>query len=471
MRKRFRRYLSLLLISALLLQCLTGCSGGGNNGNGQVYIEENFVKESFVDEDFLDEKYLEESYIYENLLYEEGVYEYKIEEEIISQAVVIEVVVGENTEDEILAMLPEELDDYNIEWAKVIGKFAAGTAIIITVGVINNYIRSKGIEPTYFMMCTTKNVVKEALVGGAIAATLNVAINDVQDGELPEEAIKKYTIEGYADGYMWGAISAVLKVSGTNIKRLNSLKLAMGKKATINSAGQVFDEAGKLLGKAYYDKNGIWHLVSASSKQVMFFDKKGKQIVDVAVLASKGLSDGKLPSNGILRLAADSTENVILCYTDDLGQIYKEGKNLIPNITYKLRGYTYSTDEKGRIVKVVFEKLRLKPEGRGRLIIRDSLDDIGHGFAENATDDRGHLIADMFDGDNTLANIVPMDKNINRGSVAAMESNWAKCITEGGNVSGSIDITYSGSSFRPDKFKYVYDMGQGKVETVITNNL
>lgn len=71
-------------------------------------------------------------------------------------------------------------------------------------------------------------------------------------------------------------------------------------------------------------------------------------------------------------------------------------------------------------MSVSAEKLQLKPPGRERLDILNSIKEIGHGF-EKATDDRGHLIADQFNGNNTLANLVPMDSKINQGSYKVIE--------------------------------------------------
>lgn len=461
--------MSLFLCWVLLVQSLTGCSNTSSNSSNDVIVKEGLITQEYTNETFITEEQLTETYIIENLRYEDGVYEYRVAEETIGQVMILELVVGEYSEEEIASMLPAELQEYDIEWAEVIGKFAVGTTIIVAVGVVNGYMKTKGINPSFFMMCSTSKVTKEALAGAAIGAALNVSINSALEGKLPEAAIKKYTIEGMADGYMWGAISAVLRVNAENIKRLKSLKLAMGAKVTINTAGQVFDDAGKLIGKAFYDKKGIWHLVDESTKTVKFFDKSGKQIVDAAILASHGLKNGQLPANSILKLAADGADDVLLHYTDDAGQIYRVGKELLPNTTYKLKGYTYTTDAKGRPVKVVFDNLRLKPEGQGRLNIKNSLYDIAKGDGLEGLDDRGHLIGDQFDGDNSLANIVAMDKTVNQQTVKNIETQWAKTLQSGGKVSGSIEITYSGSSYRPDGFKYTYDMGSGIVEEIISN--
>ena len=87
-------------------------------------------------------------------------------------------------------------------------------------------------------------------------------------------AAKKYAVEGFADGYMWGAISSVLKITGKNFKRLKAFKMATGGSAAIKADGTVFDEAGKRIGQAFYDNENVWHLVDETSG--VYFEAKAK---------------------------------------------------------------------------------------------------------------------------------------------------------------------------------------------------
>lgn len=96
-------------------------------------------------------------------------------------------------------------------------------------------------------------------------------------------------------------------------------------------------------------------------------------------------------------------------FYDDNGVNFRVGNSLTPNITYTINGYTYQSDDAGRIVSVE-GTLHLK-EREGRLTIRDNLGDIGQGD-ECGGDDRGHLIGDQFDGSNGLENMVPQEANI-----------------------------------------------------------
>lgn len=443
-----------MLVFILLCQLLVGCGNNNSSLPSQTLFEERFVEEDFFFEGTISEEILAESYIVENMIYENGIYEYCINEDVIAQTYIVEIVVGEVTEEEILALLPPEINEYDIEWGKVIGKFAVGTSIIIAVGIVHAVVK----QPSYFVFASPVTVAKEALAGGAIAAAMNVTVQYASDGKMVSEGIKKYAIEGYADGYMWGAIESALRINVANIKKLKSFKLATGGTASIKADGSVFDSAGKLMGKAVYDKDGIWHLVNEADGVIRFFDSKGKELLELA--------GNKLPANTILKLASEATD--VLYYTDDVGNIMRAGDELLPNITYQIGGHKYTTDKYGRIEKVVFDDLQLKPEGRGRLTIADSMSQIGKSDAL-PNDQRGHLIADRFDGDNTLANLVPMSPNANQSEVAAIEAIWAKCLENGGHVNGTIEIVYSGSSFRPTEFIYTYDVGDGVISKIISN--
>ena len=115
----------------------------------------------------------------------------------------------------------------------------------------------------------------------------------------------------------------------------------------------------------------------------------------------------------------------------------------------------YETDELGRIIKVTFDKLSLKPEGQARKVISSSIDDIGKGY-QQLGDQRGHIIADRFNGDNSLANMVPMSPDLNQRDFKAIEDLWAEAITNGKTVNGTIEFIYEGLSFRPGRMDVEY---------------
>ena len=456
-KENYTRHLSIALTLTLLLQLLSGCFPKQAGIASPSLIANIELTEFFLSELNIAETKLESTFIAENVILENGRYEYRLSENIISQVYLIETVISNKAEEDIKPLLPEGVDDYDIDWPKVIGKFAVGTSIILAVGVVNCFASS-----TFFVFGSPVTVAKDAFLGGVIGMAVNEVIGCVREGKDIQRAAKKYAIEGFAEGYMWGAISSVLKIFGENFKRLEKFKLASGGTLRIKLNGTVFDDAGKLVGEAVYGKDGTWYLWNRESKTVLrAFDASGKELVGTAL---EGI--GNLPANEKLRLGVDSSAQI--CYTDDTGKIMRIGERLEPNATYTLNSYTYSTDNYGRIVETNFPDLQLKDPGRKRLDIVDTKNAMGHGF-EKATDDRGHLVADMFNGNNSLANIVPMDGTVNKVEVNAIEQTWQNCLQQGGHVSGSIKITYSGSSFRPDGFLYSYDMGNGFTSIAIPN--
>lgn len=463
MKSHFRRSLSCYLVLMLLFQIL------GSRQFSSVALASPFLKieEGRTLEDVLAEEHIEENrihpeYIIENLIYEDGLYEFQLSENIISQAYIIEATVGVTTIEQILDQLPAGIDEYAIDWPSVIAKFAVGTAIIIAVGVIS--CASEG--STYFVFGSPVRVAKDALIGGAIGAALNTLIQCMANGEVVDAAVLKYSIEGFADGYMWGAISSVLRIANENYRRLREFRAAAGGSLRIKFDGSVFNDAGRAIGKAYYSSDQIWYLVDNATDVVRLFDKGGTEIVGASAERYLLQSASGLPANTTLRLGTDS--NYKVCRTDSSGKIFRINDELKPNIRYELNGYTYTTDSFGRIQRAEFDDLINRPKGRGRLEIEDSKSAIGRG-EWRLDDERGHVIADRFGGDNTMANIVPQSKYANHGVISEIENEMAIALNEGKRVSGSIELSYSGSSYRPTEFTYSYDIGDGMIVTHIKN--
>ena len=131
---------------------------------------------------------------------------------------------------------------------------------------------------------------------------------------------------------------------------------------------------------------------------------------------------------------------------DDNGNTYRVGNDLVPNSSYEINGYSYKTDELGRITSAE-GTLRIKNRD-GRLAIRDSIEDIGKGD-QRGTDDRGHLIGDQFDGSNGLENMVPQDSTINRVDFRNFEDSLSHQVKSGKNVYVNVSPYYEGNSRRP----------------------
>ena len=122
-------------------------------------------------------------------------------------------------------------------------------------------------------------------------------------------------------------------------------------------------------------------------------------------------------------------------------------QDLLFDAEYKRNGYEYTTDHLGRLFTAEGD-LHLK-ENDGRLQIKDNIHDIGKGY-EKSTDDRGHAIADRFDGANDLENLVPQDAGLNRNEFKNFESKLAQELEAEKQVYLKLEMHYPGDSFRPD---------------------
>ena len=153
--------------------------------------------------------------------------------------------------------------------------------------------------------------------------------------------------------------------------------------------------------------------------------------------------------------------------TDDVGNIYRCGKELVPNNEYEINGYKYKTDEMGRVVSAE-GKAHIKTH-EGRLKIEDTKETIGHGD-ELPTDDKGHLIGDQLDGSNGMENIVAQDAELNRGSYRKLEDYLAKAVKEGHDVDIKVEPIYGDKlSYRPTEIKYTYTIDGEKNITLFPN--
>ena len=156
-----------------------------------------------------------------------------------------------------------------------------------------------------------------------------------------------------------------------------------------------------------------------------------------------------------------------ILYTDDNGSIYRCNNELLGDNTYEINGYTYSTDEMGRVVSAE-GKARLKTH-EGKLEIKDSKESISHGDAKE-TDDRGHIIGDQLDGSNGMENIVAQDANINQGAYKKLEDRIAKAVKEGHDVDIKVEPIYGDKlSYRPTEIKYTYTIDGEKNITLFPN--
>ena len=153
-------------------------------------------------------------------------------------------------------------------------------------------------------------------------------------------------------------------------------------------------------------------------------------------------------------------------YFDDNGVKFREGNELEPNAKFERNGYTYETDEKGR-VKSAEGKLQTK-DHTGRNEMPDSRSVVARGEMAY-TDDRGHLIADRFNGSGELENLVPMDGKLNKGDYAKLEGTLAEAVEFGADVRLKVEPVYEGDEVRPAEFRVSYSI-DGEKDVIVFKN-
>ncbi|WP_269915490.1 two-partner secretion domain-containing protein [Acinetobacter sp. HY1485] len=121
-----------------------------------------------------------------------------------------------------------------------------------------------------------------------------------------------------------------------------------------------------------------------------------------------------------------------------------------PNTVYKFdNGYTYKTDEVGRVNSV---EANLKLEKNDRNNYQQKISGKNNGRLDD--DHGGHLLASMFNGPGEGVNIVPMNKTFNgsSGRWYQLETYWKNSLNEGKNVQVHIQPIYFDTSKRPSGF-------------------
>lgn len=161
----------------------------------------------------------------------------------------------------------------------------------------------------------------------------------------------------------------------------------------------------------------------------------------------------------------DSEEQDKREYRDDNGNLYRVGDELIPDNEYTINGYKYETDSNSRIVSAEGNLQVKDHEGRRDMDSRQTVDKGNY----KETDDRGHLIADRFNGSGGLENVVPMDSNLNRGDYVKLENSLAEAVKDGKDVRLKVEPKYEGDSARPSEFKVSYTI-DGDKEVVVFRN-
>ncbi len=156
-------------------------------------------------------------------------------------------------------------------------------------------------------------------------------------------------------------------------------------------------------------------------------------------------------SSNIIKIDGDSYR------VDDNGKPHmKRGEDkeyhVLPNTKYVVNGYTYQSDDKGRIIHV-----------EGNLVVKDgeraSLNAKVADMGDN--DQRGHIIADIFGGSNQNDNLVAQLQPVNQGSYKILENCLADLSRSQNQVHGNYTIEYGDRSSRPSAITVNYSINGG----------
>ncbi|MDF9761669.1 putative ribonuclease toxin of YeeF-YezG toxin-antitoxin module [Peribacillus simplex] len=140
---------------------------------------------------------------------------------------------------------------------------------------------------------------------------------------------------------------------------------------------------------------------------------------------------------------------------------------LKPDIRYKTGEYDYfyETDNVGRIVKFETENLKLTTR----------TDRLSHSKNTpgkvKGQDHAGHLAGDRFGGSPKIDNLVSQLSDVNLKQYKKIEEEWAVALKETPpkKVTVNVDIIYSGSDMRPEKFKVIYTIDGKRSSRVLEN--
>ena len=149
-------------------------------------------------------------------------------------------------------------------------------------------------------------------------------------------------------------------------------------------------------------------------------------------------------------------QNGVTCYTDDDGKIFRMGNKLLGGRTYTVGGYTYQTDDLGRIIMAGGVLQKKDHTGRGNMPDQMTAGSKAQNFSG---DQRGHLIADMFNASGGMENFVAMDAHLNQVRYRSLEMKLAALVNDPAHdnqVSYFVRPVYHGGSYRPVGFAVEY---------------
>lgn len=190
------------------------------------------------------------------------------------------------------------------------------------------------------------------------------------------------------------------------------------------------------------------------------------QVIDDLTNMDSGIIDEQNDSAENNEFRINQEAEISELYKDDNGKIYRDANSLLPGIEIVKNGYTYKTDDLGRVTSAEGQLQAKNHEGYNK--ISDSMEKVGKGDQEK-DDQRGHLIADRFNGSGDIANLVPMNGELNQGDYASMENKLSDAVNVGADVYYKVEPVYVGDSHRPSEFRVSYSI-DGEKDIVVFKN-
>lgn len=344
-----------LILSLFIVFSVTGCmdSGGGGgkiiNPNGDV-LTEDILYEDILKEDKLDEYKVNVARIVET----------KLNEDILLEDIQVEVYLADDIEGifDDYFMYNGLAGQYDIDWFKVIGEFAVGTAVIVVTGVVS-YFTAEVPGVGYVFATSCKEALKEAIIGAAVGSAINAGIGALVSGGNVD-AVKKYAIEGAANGFMWGAISGALlgAFKGyTTYTNPNNVFVGNVQATKVDANGQLLSKSGQVIG--YQGPNG--YLFDTAGNVVGMIDDAGRMTSSITSLIPK-TSQILSKTGKSVKYTINSSKQVLDTSNKVIGTINDAGQILNAN------GFVIGqVDDAGRLMsgvsKAVNAGLKIKPSG------------------------------------------------------------------------------------------------------------
>lgn len=153
-------------------------------------------------------------------------------------------------------------------------------------------------------------------------------------------------------------------------------------------------------------------------------------------------------------------------FFDDSGKLYRTGNELEPDATIEKDGYTYKTDDQGRVISAE-GTLRIPKDPSPRKM--SSMEAVSKGDHIKGVDEIFHLIGRRFGGSDGIENLVAGNMHLNRSDYARMENKLEKALKEKKDVTMKVEPVYDGDSNRPSEICVTYSIN-GEKETVVFKN-